>query len=179
MVRDAWGQVSVRHTTPDQIALTSADFEVLMAASDRHEPRAKHFTLAAARVHSPDFMVASPSLEAVGCGDFQIVIGEVHPAVHTVSQPVAQPFCPYAEAIREEVAAALSPTTIVAADSPRHYQRSHIDWLDVDELAQVATERRRPCGPQAAFAGGRGRGCLARRDSDIPAPRERSRTCLR
>jgi len=137
MLRDAWEHVSVRHATPNQIALTSADFEVLMAVLDRHEPRAKHFTLAAARIHSPDFMVASPSLEAVRRGDFQIVVGEVHPGVHTVSQPVAQPFCPYAEAIREEVATALSPSTIVAADSPGHYQRSHIDWLDVDELAQV------------------------------------------
>ncbi|WP_175425907.1 lantibiotic dehydratase [Trinickia violacea] len=137
MLQDGWAQVSVRHVRQDEVTLTVADFAILMAELDRHEPRAKHFMLPAACVHSPDFMVASPSLEAVRRGDFRIVVGEVHPGVHTVSQPVAQPFCPYATAIREEVEALLSPSTIVAADSPKSYQRSHIDWLDVDALAQV------------------------------------------
>jgi hypothetical protein len=88
-------------------------------------------------VHSPDFMLAAHSLEAVERGDYWIVIGEVHPAVHTVSQPVAQPFCPHAQEIAQEVQDLLAPRTLVVADSPETYQRSHIDWLDVPALMQV------------------------------------------
>jgi hypothetical protein len=88
-------------------------------------------------VHSPDFMLAASSLEAVRRGDYRIVIGEVHPAVHTVSQPIAQPFCPYADDISREVQGLLAPRKLVVADSPETYQRSHIDWLDVPALMQV------------------------------------------
>jgi hypothetical protein len=137
ILRDGWARACARHADSEEIRLTEADLAWLLDTLYDMEPRARLADAFAARVDSPDFMVAASSVEAINRGAYRIVIGEVHPAVHTVSQPVAQPFCPYAEEIRGQVQALLSPATLVAADSPRTYQRSHIDWLDVPALRQL------------------------------------------
>jgi len=68
-------------------------------------------------VHSPDFLIAAASVDAIREDRFDLVIGEVHPTAHTVSQPVAQPFCPYRDSVRDEVRDTLGNSRMVAADS--------------------------------------------------------------
>lgn len=142
ILRRCWAEVvtshlGAPHQDADEVALTPADLALLARLLDEAEPRAGTCKVLCREVHSPDFMLAASSLEAINRGHYRIVIGEVHPAVHTVSQPVAQPFCPHAAEIRQEVQALLAPRTLVVADSPETYQRSHIDWLDVPTLMQV------------------------------------------
>lgn len=137
ILRDAWAGLSVRHAGAEEICLSDADWSWLFKVLDAAEPRAGVVANSTSRVHSPDFMIAAASVDAVARGEYLIVVGEVHPGVHTVSQPVAQPFCPFADAVRDEVQALLAPATLVTADSPRTYQRSHIDWLDVPALHQL------------------------------------------
>jgi hypothetical protein len=142
--------------TTEQIQLQPADLAQLLAFLHAAEPRALCFSgFALSGVHSPDFMLAAADEAAINDGDYTLVIGEIHPAVHTVSQPVAQPFCPTAAHIRAEVSKVLAPQMAVMADSPESYQRSHIDWPDVAELMQVllpgsvgrvSTERCLPSG---------------------------------
>jgi hypothetical protein len=61
-------------------------------------------------------------------GDYEIIVGEVHPAVHTLSQPVAAPFGPFNTQINQQVEAIFQRPRLILADSPDSYQRSHIDW---------------------------------------------------
>lgn len=137
-LRAAWQEVLPDSAAAgDEIRLQAADLQRLLEALHRQEPAARDFPGFALGVHSPDFMLAAEDEQALARGDYQWIIGEVHPAVHTLSQPVAQPFCPHQEAIRAEVDALLQPATAVLADSPESYQRSHIDWLDVESLHQV------------------------------------------
>ena len=155
LLRRCWAGITAPHQGADEVALAPADLSRLLQMLNELEPRAAHSQVLCKDVHSPDFMLAARSLEAVERGDYRIVIGEVHPAVHTVSQPVAQPFCPHAQEIAQEVQDLLGPRTLVVADSPETYQRSHIDWLDVPALMQVvlpnggghlAAERMLPSG---------------------------------
>jgi hypothetical protein len=137
----SWTNLSDRCTNTDgkcdEIVLQLPTLLQLLAELHEQEPRGSHFSRLTLRVHSPDFMLGAKNEEAIAQGDYVWVIGEIHPAVHTLSQPVAQPFCPYSEAISQEVEELLSPATATLADSPETYQRSHIDWLDVDSLYQV------------------------------------------
>ena len=141
LLQQAWQDALDRHPNQgaagDEIRLMPQDLSDLLADLQACEPRAATFPGFAWSVHSPDFMLAARDAEAVACGDYAWVIGEIHPAVHTLSQPVAQPFCPDADLIRDEVSRLLGPATAVMADSPETYQRSHIDWLEVDTLHQV------------------------------------------
>lgn len=141
LLQQAWQGFAAQHPQTaeagDEIRLTPQDLSELLAGLQACEPRAEGFPGIAWRVHSPDVMLAARDADAVAQGDYAWVIGEIHPAVHTLSQPVAQPFCPDGQAIRHEVAGLLSPATAVLADSPQTYQRSHIDWLEVDPLYQV------------------------------------------
>lgn len=52
-------------------------------------PPAARFPDRNVRVHSPDVMIASPSLDALNAGDYQIVLGELHKAVFTIAVPWA------------------------------------------------------------------------------------------
>ncbi len=155
LLRRCWADITASHQGADEVALAAVDLGRLLQLLNELEPRAAQCQVLCKEVHSPDFMLAAHSLDAVERGDYRIVIGEVHPAVHTVSQPVAQPFCPYAAEIAKEVQDLLAPRTLVVADSPETYQRSHIDWLDVPALMQVvlpnggghvAAERLLPAG---------------------------------
>jgi hypothetical protein len=162
ILRECWGQVLACREDAEQVVLTAADASRLLQLLDAREPRAAGFRVLGKEIHSPDFMLAARDVAAVQRGEYCIIIGEGHPAVHTVSQPVAQPFCPYAEEIRGEVQALLAPRTLVVADSPEAYQRSHIDWLDVPALRRVVLPK--GGAPAAAEAGLRsGRGVVALR----------------
>ncbi|MFC5474501.1 lantibiotic dehydratase [Paraherbaspirillum soli] len=162
VLRTAWQSFAGETTAVGgEIVLASHDLERLFEVFDRVGLQAHGALPLGATVHSPDFFVAAASVAAINAGDFDIVIGEVHPTVHTVSQPVAQPFCPFNEQIRAEVSALFAGPRLVAADSDRTYQRSHIDWPDVAELwqvelpgasARVPGERRVPAGRLAIVA---------------------------
>jgi hypothetical protein len=137
----SWENLRERHINSNEkcneIMLQPQELQQLLDDLLEQEPRGKHFPSLTLRVHSPDFMIAAQDVEAIAQGNYIWVIGEVHPAVHTLSQPVAQPFCPYNKAISHEVNELLKPATARLADTPETYQRSHIDWLEVDSLYQV------------------------------------------
>jgi len=137
VLQACWLRLAAGREHAEEIPLSPADLDRLLADLCLHESRACSFPGLASRVHSPDFLLAAADEAAVTAGDYRLVVGEVHPAVHTLSQPVAQPFCPDAEGVREEVEQLLAPRTLVVADSAETYQRSHIDWLDVPSLSQV------------------------------------------
>ncbi len=137
IMRTAWRSVLAPHDGADEVVLEAKDIELLLALLHKEESRAVGVSAIGVRTQSPDFMIAARDVNAIARGEFDIVIGEVHPGVHTVSQPVAQPFCPFANEIGQELGALLGPRTMVLADSAETYQRSHIDWLVVPELMQI------------------------------------------
>ncbi|PMS14515.1 hypothetical protein C0Z18_31245 [Trinickia dabaoshanensis] len=138
LLRAAWSSVVADKQSIDgEITLDTSDLVRLVSAFEQAGLRASGPQPLGTRVHSPDFLIAAGSVDAIREGRFDLVIGEVHPTVHTVSQPVAQPFCPYQDSVRDEVSDTLGNSRMVAADSDSTYQRSHIDWLDVPELWQV------------------------------------------
>ena len=157
ILRSCWQQITAPHQSADEVVLSAAEIGQLLQRLNACEPRAAAFRVLGKDIHSPDFMLAASDVAAVERGDYHVVIGEVHPAVHTVSQPVAQPFCPYTEEIRAEVQALLAPRTLVVADSPEAYQRSHIDWLDVPALTRVVLPKGGvPAAPGLGLRSGRG-----------------------
>jgi hypothetical protein len=93
-----------------------------------------HFS---SKIHSPDFMISAQSIDDINNDKYEIVIGEVHPAVHTVSQPVAQPFCPYKLEIKNEIEDIAKRGFTVLSDSSKTYQRSHIDWINFNNLNRI------------------------------------------
>jgi len=136
-LQHCWSDIAKPYGDVDEINLTVDNFETLLDKLHTYEPRASQVKVLGREIHSPDYMLEASSLEKLQQGDYHIIVGEVHPAVHTVSQPVAQPFCPYVDEIFQEVQDLLSPKTIVIADTPESYQRSHIDWIDVPALQQL------------------------------------------
>ena len=94
-------------------------------------------SLCLTRVHSPDILLAARSLSELNRGHYQAVVGEVHPGVHTVAQPVAAPFCPNPAYLREEVNELLSPHALVLADPSQSFQRSDINWPDCENIWEV------------------------------------------
>lgn len=137
ILRLSWSELTRGYKTLSEVSLVPEDLDRLLNRLDECEPRASQCEVLCKGVHSPDFMIAAKSLQDVERGEYKIVIGEVHPAVHTVSQPIAQPFCPYTKEVEQEVQELLSPRALVISDSPETYQRSHIDWLNVPALMQV------------------------------------------
>ncbi|NRR30610.1 lantibiotic dehydratase [Oxalobacteraceae bacterium] len=157
ILRQGWSQTVAPFQDDAEVPLDPAAIGQLLRFLHQREPRAAGFRVLGKHIHSPDFMLAARDLAAIEAGDYRLIIGEVHPAVHTVSQPVAQPFCPYAEEIRGEVQALLAPRTLVVADTPETYQRSHIDWLDVPALTRVLLPKGgTPAGGGRALRSGRG-----------------------
>jgi hypothetical protein len=138
VISAAWeGVVGNRARDVDEVVISREDIDGLLARLSKALRHSEQDLPFGARVHSPDFMLAARSLSAINSGEFRLVVGEIHAGVHTVSQPVAQPFCSFLEGVRGEVSALLSPHRMVLSDSKSSYQRSHIDWLDVPELHQV------------------------------------------
>lgn len=87
--------------------------------------------------HSPDVLLAAEGTNAIARGQYRWVLGEVHPGVNTVAQPVARPFCPDPDSIDREVQAHLEPGLLCLADPRVGYQRSHINWPDVHALHEI------------------------------------------
>lgn len=137
-VRDAWRWLLRDRGEEEEVLLSRSDLDVLCERLRAAGPTPLAVRPLGVTVHSPDFMIAAPSLTAIDTGQFELIVGEVHPAVHTVSQPVAAPFnARFAADIEAEVSRLLAERTVVLADSSSSYQRSHIDWLDRPELWQV------------------------------------------
>lgn len=118
-------------------------------------PAARNFQVFGEEFHSPDIMLSASSLEALNNEEYCLVLGETHPGVHTLSQPVAAPFCPFVPEIERMVSALFGGDRLVLADSPDSYQRSHIDWPLINRYNQlilpsgggcVAPSRRYPIG---------------------------------
>jgi hypothetical protein len=153
VLRAAWGEL-IGTGSADTLSVTPADLASLVqrlraTAEWSLEPGL------AERTHSPDLLLAATSFEAIELGAYRVVVGETHPGVHTLSQPVAQPFCPWPDEILREVDYLLAAGTMVLGDPPQTYQRSNINWLACDNLfeivppgafSRVCSERRVPIG---------------------------------
>jgi hypothetical protein len=99
-------------------------------------PRAEQ-SCVLANVHSPDILFSAKSLHGFELGDFLAVIGEIHPGVHAVAQPVARPFCPDREAVDRDVERLLAPFSMVLVDPPATYHRSDINWPTTPSLHEI------------------------------------------
>lgn len=136
MLDNAWRPLlSTLHT--DELHLSTEQLAQVLDALNKQCPAAQNFPVFGDDFHSPDFMLAAASLEALNQGKYQVVLGETHPGVHTLSQPVAAPFCPFTNEIEQAVSALFGRERIVLADSPESYQRSHIDWPLIERYAQL------------------------------------------
>ncbi|MDD1150978.1 lantibiotic dehydratase family protein [Pseudomonas sp. TNT2022 ID357] len=123
----AWAQLLQDFPGHAEVRLCAADVERLISLLNTRLD-VEGFEVFGSDFHSPDILLSSASVEAFNRGDYQIIVGEVHPAVHTLSQPVAAPFGPFNTQINQQVEAIFQRPRLVLADSPESYQRSHIDW---------------------------------------------------
>jgi hypothetical protein len=127
LLEKAWKQQLEGLADNLDVRLSVADIECLISRLNV-ELDVTHFEVFGSDYHSPDFLLSSPSVEAINRGDYTIIVGEVHPAVHTLSQPVAAPFGPFNVQVNQQVEAIFQRPRLILADSPESYQRSHIDW---------------------------------------------------
>ena len=123
----AWALQLECHPDNLDVHLSAADIECLISRLNA-ELGVAAFEVFGSDFHSPDFLLSSASVDAINRGDYAIIVGEVHPAVHTLSQPVAAPFGPFNTQVNAEVEAIFQRPRLILADSPESYQRSHIDW---------------------------------------------------
>lgn len=131
----------------EEIHLTTEDLNEMRVRLNKMLPDAEHFPVFGDGFYSPDLMLAADSLEALNQGNYRVVLGETHPGVHTLSQPVAAPFCPFVEDIEQDVRALFTRQRVFLADSPESFQRSHIDWPLVDRYAQIVLPSGGGCVP--------------------------------
>jgi Lantibiotic dehydratase, N terminus len=165
-LRDAWSSVlPPPGEAPEELALSPADLRRFGEQVGAWTAELAAPLPLECEVHSPDLMIAARSLEDLCAGRYRVIVGEIHPGVHTVSQAVAQPFCPFVAELLEETRALLSPESVVLVDPPESYQRSNINWLDCDVLhelvppgcaSRLPPERRIPAGrARVVVEGGR------------------------
>ncbi len=76
-----------------------------------------------ARYHSPDVMIAAPSVEAIRQGDYHFVLGEIHMAGNTVRFSFAVSQHPYPEELFESIKRDL-PVPRVLPVAPRQWPRT-------------------------------------------------------
>jgi hypothetical protein len=72
-----------------------------------------------ARYHSPDVMLSARSVEAIEAGDYQWVLGEVHPGSNTIVQPAFADLHDDAQALFDMMAEDLSRQRISSNNSHR------------------------------------------------------------
>ncbi|HEX6288813.1 MAG TPA: lantibiotic dehydratase [Herpetosiphonaceae bacterium] len=72
---------------------------------------------AAARYHSPDVMIAAPSIEAIRSGQYQAVLGELHPAANTLKTALFVGQHPAPEELFQAVAADFPDPNVVLVAS--------------------------------------------------------------
>jgi hypothetical protein len=126
----------IQVSADEVLMLKSTDFDLLL---DKIKNANIHFEedCFGANFHSIDFFLAATSYDGIKNGDYEIIIGEIHPSVFLVSQPVAYPFCPQSEKMKEDVNNLLKPYKMICVDHPSTYQRSNMNWLDVDNLYEI------------------------------------------
>ncbi|MHA1066989.1 lantibiotic dehydratase [Enterobacter ludwigii] len=159
MLDEAW-QPLLTSMRDEELRLTPEPLTQVLRALQQQNTAAAAFQVFGDNFHSPDLMLSATSQAALNRGEYQIVLGETHPGVHTLSQPVAAPFCPFTREIEAAFNELLGRERMMLADSPEGYQRSHIDWPLVTNYAQlilpggggtVAISRRYPVGRALLF----------------------------
>lgn len=78
----------------------------------------------ASRLHSPDLQICASSVEALGRGDFTVVLGEMHAAWPTFDTSVFVPFHPRPDELSAALAADLGPAR-VHPHYPHDWPRVH------------------------------------------------------
>lgn len=135
VIRRAWSAAGAPAESEDWQLTHAALSEVVSALKTDACDAA--VSLCLTKVHSPDILLAARSLSELNQGHYQAVVGEVHPGVHTVAQPVALPFCPDPAYLSKEVNELLSPHAMVLADPSQSFQRSDINWPNCENYWEV------------------------------------------
>ncbi|MQT32969.1 lantibiotic dehydratase [Pseudomonas helleri] len=151
----AWTQLLREFPAQSEVRLCATDIDHLISRLNK-DLDVSDFTVFGSDYHSPDLLLSSASIEAFNLGHYEIIVGEVHPAVHTLSQPVADPFGPYNSQICQQVETIFQRPRLILADSPDSYQRSHIDWPLQPFYLQLVLPSGGGCvEPHQQFAAGR------------------------
>jgi hypothetical protein len=66
-----------------------------------------------ARYHSPDLLIAAPSLDAIRQGDYQVVLGEMHVAINSLDRGVLFAQHPHPEELRDAIEADLPEPSLI------------------------------------------------------------------
>lgn len=146
MLIAAWRSVIERRDNEAEVNLLESDLRSVLSnlPAPSHPERCEPL---GCNVHSPDMMILARDLQSIRHGSYCVLLSEVHPALHAVSQPVAMHFSPHHKHICDEVNELLAPGRIILADSPVNYQRSHMNWPICDNLCEVVPPK---CASRAA-----------------------------
>jgi hypothetical protein len=120
---------------------TLSEVRRALPAIDEREVRADE--LVGADFHSPDLLIAARSDEAVRRGEYQIVVGELHAGVFSVSSPIYLPFCSWPEAVIRFASRLVPDPFLALVDSPATYNYGDLLWPDMPALREVEHERTR------------------------------------
>ncbi len=78
----------------------------------------------AARYHNPDIFIAAPSINAIGAGQYQLVLGEFHPAMNTLHAPNFLKQHPFPKQLLHDVAVDLpEPRILPLVSHPTSHPR--------------------------------------------------------
>ncbi|WP_066949701.1 lantibiotic dehydratase [Microtetraspora fusca] len=115
--------------TPDAAATGG---RVTLSSAELAGPLARLFPAerpgwSGARLHSPDLQICAPDVDAVNRGDYQAVLGEMHPSWSSLDSAALSPFHPEQERLRADLDLDLGPERIhilYPEDYPRHTTRT-------------------------------------------------------
>ncbi|MBB4939837.1 hypothetical protein FHR32_004142 [Streptosporangium album] len=90
---------------------------VQLSAADLAESVARLFPAekpgwSSARIHSPDLQICAPDIDAVNRGDYQAVLGELHPAWPSFDSALFSPFHPDPDRLRADLDLDLGPSRL-------------------------------------------------------------------
>ncbi|MEU5566949.1 lantibiotic dehydratase [Micromonospora musae] len=98
-------------------ALSADRAELRLRSAELAGPAARIFAASgpgwpSARIHSPDVTIAAADVDAINRGEFQLVLGELHPAYTPFDSAVFTPFHPDPAALRAGFDADLGPARV-------------------------------------------------------------------
>jgi hypothetical protein len=107
--RRRWSEILEIPAGERRIRLSSEQLRPLVeAAFHAQGPGWRH-----ARQHSPDLLIRAPSVEAIGAGDFEVVLGEVHLASNTLRTALVVSQHPHPEELQQAMLGDIPEPTVI------------------------------------------------------------------
>ncbi|MEV6867019.1 lantibiotic dehydratase, partial [Streptosporangium subroseum] len=130
------------------------DTRLRLSAADLAEPVARLFAAerpgwSTARVHSPDLQICATDVDAINRGDYQAVLGELHPAWTPFDSALFSPFHPDPDRLRTHYDLDLGPDRIrilYPEDYPRNTSRTGYGLVGVGDR-QLGIDKARGADP--------------------------------